>query len=571
MKRFLSITLCVMMVASLFAVNVSAAIPTTYTVVEGASDEIVYFTQDYSDATKTDFTLKNYEGVVSVEDGVIHMTGRVENSQFADTYGTSDINSGNYVYEFDFMRNDDLKADYIVRVIFNRAANASNANLLRYGVVIPVRTVGMYTDENGVQWEDATEAVVDIEAKKWYNFRITVDESKFVNDTSTYLKNGWVKVERKLSTETNWTTLGYSTGNNFPASTVRVYGNAIDNGNVSNAQENSVAILGVNTCPNAQGITATGYVYDEAQGKYVADSTKTYAEDGTTVDFQFDNIKCYVPEVPGEEVTRDLPIKQGVVATDANETTKVTGATSGSESGYYTLNYTWSEEPEKYVVTFDAVTAVAGGPLSFCAGGKVKAGPMVTIKPASIGKWYSYKIVYDTSGDSAEATVEAVYRKAEDESSWTLLSGTSSRTEVDGYDWFNGYNGSTTTNRIRWYVYGTLTGSNVNSNCEPGTTWKVKNIQVTDGNAVTGTATVADGNLTLALNTELWSAADVIVATYNGDKLANVSYAPVAITGNTANITVPYTAGNTVKLYAWDALATGVPVLAAPMTITPAQ
>ncbi len=569
MKRFLSITLCVMMVASLFAVNVSAAIPTTSSVTVGGVDEIVYFTQDYSDATKTDFTLRNYDGVVSVEDGVIHMTGREEASQFADTYGTSAIDSGSYVYEFDFMRNDDLTADYVVKVTFNRAANASNAALVRYGVVIPVRTVGMYEDENGVRWEDATEASVDIEAKKWYNFRITVDESKFVNDTSTYHKNGWVKVERKLSTENAWTALGYSTGNNFPASTVRVYGNAIDNGNVSNVQENSVAILGVDKCPNAQGITATGYVYDEAQGTYVTDSTKTYAEDGTTVDFQFDNIKCYVPAVPGEVVTRDLPIKQGVVLTRETEVEK---ASVGSTI-YDSVKINWPSEPSKVVTTFDAVCTVAGGPLSFATAGLNVGSAMTTIAPGTIGQWYNFKIIYSSTGVSASAlTVDAVYRKAEGSSEWTLLTKAPDSITVDGYDWWQGYNGSSSYNNIRWYLYGGFTKpAQVSSNCAAGTTWKVKNLQVSDGNAVTGTATVADGNLTLALNTELWSAADVIVATYNGDKLANVSYAPVAITGNTANITVPYTAGNTVKLYAWDALATGVPVLAAPMTITPAQ
>ncbi len=567
MKRFLSITLCVMMIASLFAVNVSAAIPTTYEVLEGAEDEIIYFNQDFSDATKTDFTERQYEGAISVDEaGVMHMTGGYKTGASMSTTATTAIGSGEYVFEFDFMRNDDLQADYQIFVTFQRAANASssNANLKKYGVIIPVRTTGMVTVED-VNYEDSTNADVDIEAKKWYNFRITVSESAFVEAGGTEDKTDLVElmtVERKLATESDWTELTYTTGgNNFPANQCRIYGS-----NATAWQNTNEVNLGVKADAYGQKLEVKGYTFDEATSTYVEGSTVIASEDGTKADFQFDNIKCYVPAVAGEEVEYPLPINQGVVYTDLTEKS---ATSAGTTVNHYSKTIGWAAEPTKIVTTFDAVCTVAGGPLSFSTAGLVAKSAMATIAPGTIGQWYNYKIVYSSNGTAV--TADAVYRKAEGTNNWTLLTKGADKSAVTDGQWCVGYNSSSSLNAVRWYMYGGETGANATSNCTAGTSWTVKNIQVTDGSAFTGKATAANGNLTVALNTELWSAADVIVAVYDGTKLANVSYAPVAITGNTATVTVPYATGNTVKLYAWDGIGTGVPVLAEPMTINVAQ
>ena len=369
-----------------------------------------------------------------------------------------------------------------------------------------------------------------------------------------------MKVERKLATENNWTTLNHNTYNHFVDNVCRIYGSGATAWNNTNEVN-----IGVKADPYGQGLEVKGYTYDDATSAWVQGSTVIASEDGTTADFQFDNIKAYVPAVAGEEVD-PLPINQGVVYTDLTEKS---ATSAGTTVNHYSKSIGWAAEPTKIVTTFDAVCTVAGGPLSFSTAGKAASSAMTTIAPGTIGQWYNYKIVYSSNGSAV--TADAVYRKAEGTNNWTLLTKGADKSAVTDGQWCVGYNSSGSVGFVRWYMYGAMTGSNANSNCEAGTSWTVKNIQISDGNAVTGKATVDGSNLVVELNTALYSAADVIVATYNGSTLANVSYAPVAITGNTATVTVPYVAGNTVKLYAWDALATGVPVLSAPITFNVAQ
>lgn len=522
MKRFLSITLCVMMAASLFAVNVSAAIPTTYDTVSGGSDEIVYINQDYSNtATTADFTTMQYDGSIDATGGVLTMTAAYKTGTSAATISTTDIQSGSFVFEFDFQRNGEVAADYRLLVTFMRAANKADSTLQKYGVVIPVGT-GKITKGT------------------WYTYRLTVNEAN-----SSDLAN-LVKVEYKAKDASAWTTIGH-------------YG-----GWTLAAQETYKCRVVTGSNAISWGLTGglwTGTFLGVQADPYAVTAFDSDTMDARNENFVFDNIKAYVPAVSGTVTSVNLPINTGIALTDLAETTKTTSG--GTE--YYFQSINWASEPGSIVATFDAKMTAGNGPLSMSVAGKEKKSAMTTIAPGTTGKWYSFKIVYDNTGSRNAAT--AIYRKAEDESSWTLLEKLADKAAVSDGQWCVGYNGSGSENLVRWYLYAKLTDTNATSNCESGTSWTVKNLQITDGSAFTGKAAVSGENLTVELNAELCSAADVIVAVYDGDKLANVNYAPVAITGNTATVTVPYEAGNTVKLYAWDALATGVPVLSTPITV----
>ncbi len=585
MKKVLSIMLATMMVVSLFAINASAAIPATHEVLEGYVPETNLFVQDFSDVeNKTDFTERQYEGSVSVsEDGVLHMTGGYRTGVSMSTTSTTPITTGEYTFEFDFMRNDDLTADYWLFVTFQRAANAesTNENLKKYGVVIPVRTTGMVTVE-GVNYEDITNPDVDIEPHKWYTYRLTISESAFVAAGGAQEKAQLLKlmtVQRKLKNDTEWTTLNYTTGgNNFNASSCRIYGVGATAWNNTNEVN-----IGVTRDSYGQQLEVKGYTWDETTQKYVEGTEIISSEDGRNADFQFDNIRVYKPGEPGEMVTKDLPINKGVVFTSLDKTTlemvgkdveikdaegNVTGTEKQPSTTYGTKVINWTYEPTSFVATFDAMNEVAGGPLSISFAGKEVGSAMCTIRPTEAGKWYSYKLLFIRNG--VNESISKVYRKAEDETEWTQLTYTGNKNDAEGNDVWMGYNGSSSYNNIRFYLYAGQTNENRYSNCELGTKWSIRNIQVTDSYAMTGVATVDDGNLTIDLNTVVADAAAMIAAVYDGDRLVSAQAVDVAAFANDAEIVVPYAAtiaNPAVKIFVLDGMGTMVP-MDVPVVIT---
>ena len=107
------------------------------------------------------------------------------------------------------------------------------------------------------------------------------------------------------------------------------------------------------------------------------------------------------------------------------------------------------------------------------------------------------------------------------------------------------------------------------------TVWEVRNFQVIDasnGGAVTGKATAkADGTADVKLfYTAKPGATTPIVAVYNSNnQLVDIAYAATPAQGEgVIEANVDYATGNTVKLYVWDGIATGVPVLSNPIPIT---
>ena len=161
MKKFLSIMLAVMMVVSLFAINASALVLDTYTVVEGAADEAVAVDQTFDGTNTEDFATGEFGFANITEDGALNLTAKdadnedgTVNSVYAKGpmhIGTDkDVERGQYVIEFDITKNDDLVGhqsedkdadptgyNYGVFVSVKRPGNEGTP-LEKYGVFIPV-------------------------------------------------------------------------------------------------------------------------------------------------------------------------------------------------------------------------------------------------------------------------------------------------------------------------------------------------------------------------------------------------------------------------------------------------
>lgn len=596
MKKVLSVMLAAMMLASLFAVNAGAmVIEPTYKVIEGAHDEIVYIEQDFSDAEKTDFTLRNYDGNANVgEDGVLHLSANKAHSQYADAYSTTAVDSGEFVMEFDFMRNDDLKADYGIRVIFNRAANADSENpsLVKYGIFIPVRTFGMYVDENGVRYEDATNPAVDIEAKKWYTYRITVSESAFIaaggnGEEKNHLVK-LIKAERKEKDGTVWTELPYTTtGNNFLANTSRAYGLKICGDNVINAQDGSEVILVTDVCPNAQGVKANGYVWDEATQKYVENKEIQYVEDGTLTDFQVDNIKIYSPANEGTEVVKNYPLVKGTVnLTKAEEVTL--GAYAGGNANPVGVAFTnkldaLTEVGQKRFIEyiFDAINTVKGMPICIhVSGGNTAYGFDIMSRDEMVGKWYTYKVTavesikLDNKGNPTQSVgISTICRKPADGSGdwevykanftsdlpeeewstapvaghWNNYDVTSAKFHVRG-----GLSSAANTLRLVWKASNEQFLDNDVTD-KTATVWKFRNIQIVTEAYATGFAAVDDGVLNVDAKINVASApATPVLAIYDADnRMVDADFATFEAGLGEVDFSADYAEGNTAKIFLW--------------------
>ena len=572
MKKILSGMLATVMTAGVFAMNAGAAIPTSYEKLEGYVPERVLYLQDFSDIEKNaDYTDRNYDGIREVrEDGVLHMFGSYRTGVTSDTYATTPITESKFVYEFDFMRNDDFSTDVQLFVTFQKAANADseNLNLKRYGVIIPVRTVGMVTVD-GVNYEDNINPEVDIEPHKWYKFRLTIDEDAFVAAGGTE-DNGplkaLMKVERKAEDETEWTALKHSTFSHFKSGECRIYG-----ASATTHKGTNEVIFGIKSDQYGESCEVYGYTWDEETQTYVKGETVIQYDDFTKADFQVDNIKMYVPGEEGKVVTKDYPVNKGVVFTDfvgrditmvgkepeiKDETGNVIGKGDLAPATIYDKRkINWAYEPTAFVAIFDAMNEVVGGPFSIAFAGLNANSKMMTIAPTETGKWYSYKALYTCDGVNTDVT--ALYRKAADETEWTLLE------KGADAEWWNGYNSSGSKNEIRFYLYGGLTGGNAASNCELGTKWNLKNIQITDNYAMTGTATVDGDELTIALNTVVADAAAMVAAVYDGDRMVSSKAVDVAALADEAEIVVPYDSSienPAVKIFILDGMGTMIPM-----------
>ncbi len=260
--------------------------------------------------------------------------------------------------------------------------------------------------------------------------------------------------------------------------------------------------------------------------------------------------------------------------------------------------------PETFILSFDANNAALGTGIDFVirGDGEVKAKesgsgtdpyfPRGTLYLRShsgiLNKWYSYKVVCKGTPYAIGAYTFTVYRRERgSDGAWTELSGASfagkdiSETGTMDYGW-----ASTMSGAEQWInsiqigsdrrglldAYTTVDANSSNNpadatedqtNHENGV-WYIDNVMITEAAAITGDVSVADSKVTAALNLSTTAASTPILAVYDGTKLVDVDFSPVAHEG-AATLTADYADTLTAPkamLYVWDSLANGKPVLA---------
>ncbi len=174
-----------MLLVSVFAINAAAVVDTTYTVIEGARDEAVYLTQDFSDMeANTAFAPGNTYGTQAVVDGDLSFTGMNDTGKLNGAV-EADVNipSGEYEVTLDVRRNHSMTKHLQLYVIFQRAQNAesADANLKQHGILFPVQI---------------------LEEDVWYNIKVVVDETTYKSDAKL---ESLAKVYYKKAADANWT------------------------------------------------------------------------------------------------------------------------------------------------------------------------------------------------------------------------------------------------------------------------------------------------------------------------------------------------------------------------------
>ncbi len=586
MKRFLSITLCVMMIASLFAVNVSAAIPTEK--VTADSSMTLLLSQDFEEtANNTNFTsfygtsghdaeksgveyedadaevknnvftmdygdLVREEGIITgLPGGVAHMqltNGTVKTRNLNDN-GTVKVLPTSYMVEFD-----------------------ANEKIAGAGLGFGLRAISTGESYFFVLHPDYAND------DTWYTYRIYVDEKGAENVTDQRANvQKTIRAFRKLrgsSADFEALTLGkeivYSTSGTANAAMVFTI---TANRNWKFAS----------TCDTS---AATGQyssnIIDAFDTVYQLDNIKVYGiTDAVTSAYELNNSGVYKTldmETPENSITiTDKTTWRWTYAgNDTNSYIKFAPGKIGNlvDNIILTSDNTTVQLPNSFILSFDACNEVLGSSLYLDiygpADGTVaapKAGISIRSIAADKGVWYTYKLCLDVDpeGGAGSSMDCKVYRRlAGTTGAWTLLTND---TEYK----FSGTLSSAVTNRSLVRIGCSTTNALAayeNDTDNAKGVWSVDNLQATAACAYTGNVSVSGSTVTAELNVAAaTSTATPIVAVYNGSTLVNAGHATVA--DGSVNITVEnYTAGNKVMLYIWDSLANGVPVLTEALDIT---
>lgn len=247
--------------------------------------------------------------------------------------------------------------------------------------------------------------------------------------------------------------------------------------------------------------------------------------------------------------------------------------------------------PEKFIFSFDANNTKLGYEMTFEIYGD---GDGVSEKllpryafylkstEADKGIWYSYKVVATGTPGKDNVLDFEIYRKERDkDEAWKLLSGAycvgreGDWPSAADYDYgevhtlsYKGGNRNTIRFGDSKIRYVDAYKANETGNANIGGVWLFDNFEITDAAAVSGNAyaTVTDaetGAKSVSAKLNISAATDCapIVAIYDGDRFVGLGSAEADAEG-TVTVTVDnYTEGNTVKLFVWDTVSAGTPLL----------
>lgn len=540
MKRILSIILATMMLVSLFAVNASAFISTTYTDYVGRE---IFLDQDFSNAEKLDFAAGTY-GSTTVEDGCVTLHSPTSTVLHVSSPTGVPADTTKWTLEFDVRRNSDFADTSYYGVMFscNKSAYKGDeekiANYIEnYGIYIPL---------------------MKNEKDEWYTYRISFDEDAVIEKvdwaTETYPSNIpntlskyiVTKAEYKKAGDTTWTTMRTDKSWNSLQGQSRALVRNQANGYAFQGYPVEVDGETVNTA------NEMSFVFRSPHSSYYATEEETAA-----ASFSLDNIRTMVP---GVETVIDKPISTGAVHLTASAPAVPDATNYVGKNMYNNFNFTTptsapaAGETKLYSMTFDARNTVQGMPLMFHMGGTAYCANLTICPTDIIGTdWYSYKIDYFES--ETQSTVTRVLRKPRggSEYEWKLVS--------NKYDWEFGDEfwtygtPSGGKNCIRIFYYKDVEAASIPNTDLTKTVWEVENLQVTS-NVVAGFANAENG--TLSVDAEIAATAGeafVTLAVYGEDnRLKDIDFVNLNGGVGPLDLTADYADGDDAKLIIWDSM-----------------
>ncbi len=528
MKRFLSIMLCVMMLVSVFSISASAMVPLKY---ETAPKQNYVDLQDFSNANVENYP-KNKQGTITIEPEAEGLTNKVLKLVTGSSTNITGVVIDNTLTPASFTADD--KALNIEFKVYPSV----NDEILRVVVNLPFFTEKINNFSKNNTWSLAYSIYGQtFTANTWNTVKIAIDIPDGYEFTSSNPSYPEPNLSDSAAIYVNGTRLTKKTSGLSTASKNRYYVETISAGRAA----------------------LVSFIY------YKSDS-KTYL---------FDDISIYKMV--------NYPVKHGDIVHTIEEELKVAASAvsfSGTESAStYILNEKITAFGNKAIITFDAKVVTAG--YAFCMNvinGSAKM--KVNILPTEeIGTdWYTYRVETYVNDERTPSfsDIRVMRRKAGTNDPFVLLKNGTMENGGDYCTDAGSPSGADSTNLQIGYWWaqnalGTFTADQA-QNAE----WTVRNIQLIEvdeeNGAVTGKATANDdgtADVKLFYTTNA-GATTPIVAVYNSnEQLVDIEYATEAINGEGEfNANVDYAEGNTVKLFIWDGIATGVPVLNAAVPIT---
>ncbi|MBQ9757488.1 MAG: hypothetical protein IJW15_03620 [Clostridia bacterium] len=596
MKKLLSILLTGVMLVSVFAISASAFVPERVITVVPAQDIIV---QNFDGTNETDFTASSTTNFISptVRDGVLKIEA-TSNSAMGYGFGVvsaTEPTTTSYTVEFDIKKTagvvDAADTGYSVMLGMHLPKYANHAALGAFAFLLPIS---------------------DLAVGSTRSFYLEIDESVALNATSDQVEKTTVSGAVNIAPvakykDDNGSWVAMTKASTISSTNFKVVAGAADHndGVPSSAWISNIYATGIN-------IGARRF------------SGSTDYRDNR---FELDNIKFATLPSTSES---DLAIKSGVnysqdfdaglgnfvdangityeakTESDGNTFYRLSASdlvayasNTGAASIYSTINNTNAEvlniAAPNSTITLDVRYVTKGAPLTILIGKSKDYYEDTTLgkRPIALGlfpreldKWYTYKIVlgnFATSDDINNFIDVYVKERGAADSTYTLLENKldigndrgilvwndpSSAYNMDSYDY--GYkNGWTSPDDGKNVHIGfntlTLQNASWTTDVISATVTDIDNFQATTGCAITGS--YADGAAELYVDTNE-EKETVIVASYDtGDILKDVKF--VELTGgadNEAELNVTVGTAAT-KLYVWNSLVGGKPILANPITL----
>lgn len=268
MKRLLSIILSVMMITSLFAVNVSAAPTVSYETITVYDVPNIDFESGISDFTEVGVTLSYPNGTMSVSGGHIQAASMPA------------VLPQKYTAEFDVMP----VAQESALVFIVNSPDCANTAYTTLSLLIP-----------GYSMKDNV----------WYNYRITVDESKLALSGNTFTG---LTVERKEMGTSEWQTAGHYTANNWLNGTVKTDDTGATVYDHSNLYRNTFRSFNSSTAfpviENSIGFGTMGAWYNAS----IIDPALYTVP--TSTDYRIDNVRVYHSETVISGISETVYLEQ---------------------------------------------------------------------------------------------------------------------------------------------------------------------------------------------------------------------------------------------------------------------